>query len=388
MTPSPSGNVSALPEYPFAKLDEIIRARRQRNEKVLAFNVGDPDLPTPSFIVQALAESIRNPEDQGYSSSDGEKWFKEAVADWYYKRFDVQLDPDREVCALTGSKEGLGNVARAFVDAGDKVMFPDPGYPVYRIGCAQLMGARSLPRHLDSADGFKMDLTPQDLKGVKLLYVNYPHNPTGAVADSRDLERLVDAASESGTLLCYDNAYSEMTYGSYIAPSILQVDRDKEVSIEVHSCSKTFAMTGYRIGYAVGNRDAIRGLKAIKSQIDSGPPKFIQRAAKAALESYSSSRRPPEVEAYTKIYEGRLKLLAEGLGRLGYQVRAPEGTFYLWQHVEEASAAFAERLLAVGVVVTPGTTFGGGGEGYVRWSVARPTEVIKEALDMLKESSG
>jgi LL-diaminopimelate aminotransferase len=387
MTHTPSGKVSALPEYPFAKLDEIIRARRQRKERVLAFNVGDPDLPTPSFIVDALAEAIRNPADQGYSSSDGEKWFKEATADWYSNRFDVQLDPDTEVCALIGSKEGLGNVARAFVDAGDRVMFPDPGYPVYRIGGAQLMGARSLPRPLSSADGFKMNLTARDLKGVKLLYVNYPHNPTGAVADGKDLERLVEAASEAGTLVCYDNAYSEMTYGSYIAPSILQVDKDKEASIEIHSCSKTFAMTGYRIGYAVGNRDAIRGLKAIKSQIDSGPPKFIQRAAKAALDSYSSSRRPAEVETSMKIYEGRLKLLARELDRLGYEVRAPEGTFYLWQRVDGTSAAFAERLLRIGVVVTPGTTFGGGGEGYVRWAVVRPTEVIKEALTLMKESS-
>ncbi len=387
MTPTPSKKVSALPEYPFSRLDEIIRTRKQRKERVLAFNVGDPDLPTPSFIVEALAEAIRNPEDQGYSSSDGEKWFKEAVADWYSKRFDVQLDPDTEVCALTGSKEGLCNVARAFVDAGDKVMFPDPGYPVYRIGGAQLLGARSLPRPLSSADGFKMNLAAQDLKGVKLLYVNYPHNPTGAVADSKDLEGVVDAACESGTLICYDNAYSEMTYGSYTAPSVLQVDQDKVASVEVHSCSKTFAMTGYRIGYAVGNRDAIGGLKAMKSQVDSGPPKFIQRAAKAALDSYTSARRPREVEAFIKVYEGRLKLLAEGLGRLGYEVHAPEGTFYLWQRVDGTSAAFAERLLQVGVVVTPGTTFGGEGEGYVRWSVARPTEVIKEALETMKESS-
>lgn len=387
MTHAPSEKVAALPEYPFAKLDEIIRLRRQRKERVLAFNVGDPDLPTPLFIVEALAEAIRNPEDQGYSSSDGEKWFKEAVANWYSKRFDVELNPDTEVCALTGSKEGLGNVARAFVDAGDKVMFPDPSYPVYRLGGAQLMGAKSLPRPLSSADGFKMNLTARDLKGVKLLYVNYPHNPTGAVADSEDLGRLVDAARESGTLVCYDNAYSEMTYGSYTAPSILQVDKDKEASVEVHSCSKTFAMTGYRIGYAVGNKDAIGGLKAIKSQMDSGPPKFIQRAAKAALDSYTSSRRPREVEASIRIYEGRLKLLAGGLGRLGYEVHAPEGTFYLWQHADGTSAAFSERLLRAGVVVTPGTTFGGGGEGYVRWSVARPTEVIREALDIMKESS-
>jgi LL-diaminopimelate aminotransferase len=387
LTVTPTRRVSSLPEYPFARLDAIIRARRKKNQRVLAFNVGDPDLPTPLFIVEALAAAVRDPEDQGYSSSDGEVWFKEAVAGWYSRRFGVQLDPESEVCTLAGSKEGLTNVARAFVEEGDKVLIPDPAYPVYGIGGALLLGAKPLVRRLSPAVDYRMNLEARDLKGVRLLYVNYPHNPTGAVADGKDLERLVEAASESGTLVCYDNAYSEMTYGSYIAPSILQVDKDKETSIEIHSCSKTFAMTGYRIGYAVGNRDAIRGLKAVKSQIDSGPPKFIQRAAKVALDSYASSRRPAEVEASMKVYEGRLKLLAGGLGRLGYEVRAPEGTFYLWQRVDGASAAFAERLLRIGVVVTPGTTFGSGGEGYVRWSVVRPTEVIKEALTLMKESS-
>jgi LL-diaminopimelate aminotransferase len=278
-------------------------------------------------------------------------------------------------------------VARAFVDPGDKVMFPDPSYPVYKIGGALLMGARAIPRPLSSEDGYKMSLRKRDLKDVKLLFVNYPHNPTGAVADREDLEELVGAARESGTLVCYDNAYSEMTYGSYVAPSILQVDADKEISVEVHSCSKTFAMTGYRIGYAVGSKKAIAGLKAIKSQVDSGPPKFIQRAAKAALDSYTSSSRPKEVEASIKVYERRLKLLADGLSRLGHKVRPPQGTFYIWQRVDGTSAAFAERLLRAGVVITPGTTFGEGGEGYVRWSVSRPTEVIKEALEILEELS-
>ncbi|MGA1975439.1 MAG: aminotransferase class I/II-fold pyridoxal phosphate-dependent enzyme [Conexivisphaerales archaeon] len=387
MTVHPSERVSVLPQYPFAKLDEIIRTRRERGQKVLTLNVGDPDLPTPPFIVEALVEATRDPEDQGYSSSDGEKWFKEAVADWYSKRFGVSLDPSTEVCTLIGSKEGLANVARAFVDPGDKVMFPDPSYPVYKIGGALLMGARAIPRPLSSEDGYKMSLRKRDLKDVKLLFVNYPHNPTGAVADREDLEELVGAARESGTLVCYDNAYSEMTYGSYVAPSILQVDADKEISVEVHSCSKTFAMTGYRIGYAVGSKKAIAGLKAIKSQVDSGPPKFIQRAAKAALDSYTSSSRPKEVEAPIKVYERRLKLLADGLSRLGHKVRPPQGTFYIWQRVDGTSAAFAERLLRAGVVITPGTTFGEGGEGYVRWSVSRPTEVIKEALEILEELS-
>ncbi len=384
MTWTPSSRVTSLPEYPFAKLDQIIRARRTENQRVLAFNVGDPDLPTPSFIVDALASAVRNPDDQGYSSSDGEGWFKEAVANWYSKRFGVELNPDTEVCALTGSKEGLTNVARAFVEEGDQVLVPDPAYPVYGIGGALLLGARPILRRLSPSDGYKMNLQSGDLKGVKLLYANYPHNPTGAVADLKDIEALVDAAKESGTIICYDNAYSEMTYGSYFAPSILQVDVDKEVSVEVHSCSKTFAMTGCRIGFAVGSRDAIAGLKAIKSQVDSGPPKFIQRAAKAALDSYTSSKRPKEVEASIEIYRRRLELLARGLEAQGFEAQAPSATFYLWQRVNGTAAEFAEKLLQKGIVITPGTAFGSGGEGYVRWSVARPTEAIKEALDIMR----
>ncbi|HVP24330.1 MAG TPA: aminotransferase class I/II-fold pyridoxal phosphate-dependent enzyme [Conexivisphaerales archaeon] len=375
-----------MPEYPFARLDRIIRERRSRGERVLAFNVGDPDLPTPPFVVEALAAAVRNPEDRGYSSSEGERWFREAVSGWYSRRFGVELDPDSEVCALTGSKEGLTNVARAFVEAEDKVVVPDPAYPVYGIGGALLLGARPSPRLLSPRDGFRMNIEAADLKDVKLLYVNYPHNPTGAVADLEDLKAVVEAARSSGTLVCYDNAYSEMTYGSYVAPSILQVDADRDTSIEVHSLSKTFAMTGYRIGFAVGNRDAIRGLKAIKSQVDSGPPKFVQRAAKVALDSYKTSRRPKEVERSVREYHSRLELLARGLRRLGLKAEVPPATFYLWQRVEGSSTAFAEWLLRRGVVVTPGTAFGRGGKGYVRWSVTRPEEAIEEALGMMEES--
>ena len=387
MTPTPSVRVSSLPQYPFAKMNEAIWLRRERGEKVLSFNVGDPDLSTPSFIVEALVEAVKDPLYQGYSSSEGEKWFRESVAEWYAKRFGVQLDPENEVCALMGSKEGLANVARAFVDTGDGVMYPDPGYPVYGIGAAMLLGAKSIPRPLSATGAHKMNLEARDLKGVKLLYANYPHNPTGAVADRRDLEEVVSAAKESNTLVCYDNAYSEMTFASYVAPSILQIDTDKETSIEVHSCSKTFAMTGYRIGFAVGNRRAINGLKAIKSHVDSGPPKFIQRAAKIALDSYKSSSRPLEVEAAVMVYKKRLDLLANGLRALGYSIRAPMGTFYLWQPVEGTSAAFAEKLLRAGVVVTPGAVFGAGGEGFIRWAVTKPAEVIAEALNALKELS-
>jgi LL-diaminopimelate aminotransferase len=231
-----------------------------------------------------------------------------------------------------------------------------------------------------------MSLKAADLKGVKLVYVNYPHNPTGAVAEREDLEGLVNAARESSTLICYDNAYSEITFGSYVAPSILQIDEDKETSVEIHSCSKTFSMTGYRIGFAVGNKAAIGGLKAVKSQVDSGPPKFIQRAAKVALDTYSSSSRPPEVEGAVRTYGERLKLLADGLGRLGHDVAVPRGTFYLWQQVDGDSATYVEGLLKLGIVVTPGETFGQAGAGYVRWAVSRPSEVIKEALGMMEGS--
>ncbi len=379
-------SVRSIPPYPFARMEEAIQERRRKGQKVIAFNIGDPDVPTPGYVVEAMASALRDGEYQGYSSADGEPWFKQAVADWYRKRFGVDLDPSTEVCALMGSKEGLANISRAFVNPGETVLCPDPAYPVYANGGTLLIGGK--PDFYPASQKISGHLDRSRLRGARLVYVNYPHNPTGLVADEADLRKVVDDARGSECLICYDNAYSELTFGGYRAPSILQLDREKDVSIELHSCSKTFAMTGYRIGFAVGNSKAISGLKKVKSQIDSGPPKFVQHAARVALQGYAGQDPPKEVREISRTYEDRLGLFVRGLGELGMQAEMPKGTFYLWQRVPGTSEDFTEKLLDMGIMVSPGSAFGDGGEGYVRWSLTQPADVIEEALELMRKGLG
>jgi LL-diaminopimelate aminotransferase len=384
MIPAPSNRLSAIPSYPFAKLEERVRQKKEKKEKLLNFAIGDPDLPTPKFIVKALAEAAQKAEYSGYSSSAGEPWFRAAVAEWYHKRFRVELDPDTEVCALTGSKEGLANLGRAFLNPGDHVLCPDPGYPVYSNGATLLSGGVPVTYPVTTRDAFDFKIMEGNLEGCKLIYANFPHNPTGAVAFDTHMKALVDGAAATGALICYDNAYSEITFGDFTAPSILQFDRNKECSVEVHSCSKTFSMTGFRIGFAVGNREAIGALKKAKSQVDSGPPKFVQHAARVALESYEDRRRPVDVELMRRTYEQRLTLLRQGLEKLGLRAEMPKGTFYLWQKVSAPSEDFIEKLIQTGIVVTPGSAFGAGGGGYVRWAATQPIKAVEEAISLLE----
>ncbi|MEM3267618.1 MAG: aminotransferase class I/II-fold pyridoxal phosphate-dependent enzyme [Conexivisphaerales archaeon] len=376
-----SYNLSSLPEYPFARMEEIIRKRRSLGQKILAFNIGDPDLPTPDFITDALIYAVKRNDYAGYSSADGEPWFREAVAEWYRRRFGVEIDPESEVCALIGSKEGLANIARAFVDKDDTVLYPDPGYPVYANGAARLSGGKAV-RYVLKNDSFLPDLSDASPLHAKLLYLNYPHNPTGAVIDREELAGIVEEFASSDTILCYDNAYSEITFSGYTAPSVLQCSKDHTGLVEFHSCSKTFCMTGYRIGFAVGDKRAIDALKKVKSQIDSGPPKFIQYAASVALQSYTGSSKPNSVQEVADVYYKRMSELCKGLEELGYKAKMPRATFYLWQKTDDAS--YAEKLLERGILVTPGNAFGDAGKNYVRWSLTQPMEVIYEALELMK----
>jgi LL-diaminopimelate aminotransferase len=383
MIPEYSDNLRKIPPYPFVRIEQLARERRSKGLKVMSFSIGDPDLPTAPFIIDAMSSAARDSAYSGYSSSDGEPWFKEAVASWYRKRFGVEVDPSSEVCALIGSKEGLANISRAFLNTGDSVLCPDPAYPVYSNGGAILLGGMPKSLVLSEDNDFKPVLTPEQLKGTKIVFLNYPNNPTGAAITSKELSDLADMVTASGAVMCYDNAYSEISFGDYIAPSVLQSRSDHEGLIEFHSCSKTFSMTGFRIGFAVGDKKVIEGLKRVKSQIDSGPPKFIQHAARVALESYTNSSRPPVVKSYVDVYYKRLKRLVEGLTELGFAAAPPTATFYLWQKIGKSSAKFAETLASVGVLVTPGTAFGQGGEGYIRWSVTQPIEAIDEALELM-----
>jgi len=380
--------VKKLPPYIFAELEKTINEKKRQGVDLISLSIGDPDIPPPKFILEALAKEASDPNNHNYSFSQGEPEFKEAVADWYKGRFGVDLDPQREVIALIGSKEGLANIARAFINPGDRVLVPNPAYPVYANGAVTLSEGIPVAMPLLEENDFKPDiesLMEMDLKNVKMMFLNYPNNPTGSVMDRKSLKQVVDFALENNIIVCYDNAYSEITFNGYKAPSILEVDGGKEVAVEFHSCSKTFSMTGDRIGFAVGNREVIKGLLKVKAQVDSGPPKYIQKVAVRALRSYVNGEPPLHVKKTVATYHERIKELTKGLKHIGLECRKPLATFYVWAKCKEDSLKFVQRLLEVGVVATPGVGFGEYGEGYVRFSVTQPLDRIKEACERMEK---
>jgi len=368
-------NVGRIPPYPF----EEIKTRLKRKE-CIDLSIGDPDLPTPSFVMDALCQAARDPANHRYPSGRGEKEFREAVAEWYKRRFGVDVDPEREVTALIGCKEGIANTMRAFIDPNDRVLIPEPGYPAYN-GAVLLCGGNPSPMALSGENGF-LPALDSDVE-AKLMILNYPNNPTGSVADKDFLAEVVDLAQRNDLLVCYDNVYSEITFDGYEAPSLLQIDGGAEVGIEFYSCSKTFSMTGDRIGFAVGNNGLIEGLGKVKEQTDSGPPIYIQKAAIKALESYSNGT-PKFLVKNVGEYRERRDLLVEGLRSLGVECRRPKGTFYVWLKCDRGPGEFATRLFNAGVVVMPGIAFGERGEGYVRFSLTQPKERIEEALERIE----
>ncbi|MEM1673742.1 MAG: LL-diaminopimelate aminotransferase [Candidatus Bathyarchaeia archaeon] len=377
--------VKRLPQYLFAELEKIILEKRRMGVDIISLSIGDPDLPPPPFILEALREESSNPKNHNYSFSQGEPFFREAVAEWYKRRFGVTLDPQREIIALIGSKEGLANFARAFINPGDKVLVPDPAYPVYANGATLLSDGIPITMPLLEDNDFKPDLESLNLDGVKMMFLNYPNNPTGSVVTKDYLKAIVDLAREKNVIICYDNAYSEITFDGYRAPSILEVEGAMEVAIEFHSCSKTFNMTGDRIGFAVGNRELIEGLMKVKSQIDSGPPVYIQKVAAKALQSYINGEPPEYIKWMNRIYMERRDVLIKGLREVGLEAKKPLATFYVWVKCGGSSMKFASRLLEAGVVVSPGIGFGKYGEGYVRFSITQPKERIEEACDRIKK---
>ncbi|MCX8170811.1 MAG: LL-diaminopimelate aminotransferase [Candidatus Bathyarchaeota archaeon] len=375
--------VKRLPPYLFAELEKIINEKRQKGIDLISLSIGDPDLPPPPFVLEALKEESSNPKNHNYSFSQGEPYFREAVAEWYKRRFKVDLDPKREVIALIGSKEGIANFSRAFVNPGDRVLVPDPAYPVYANGSTLLSDGVPVPMPLLEENGFKPDIESLDLNGIKMMFLNYPNNPTGSAVTKDDLKAIVDLACEKNVIVCYDNAYSEITFDGYRAPSILEVEDAMEVAIEFHSCSKTFNMTGDRIGFAVGNSELIDGLVKVKSQIDSGPPVYIQKVAAKALMSYVDGEPPEYLKWVNKIYAERRDVLLEGLRAVGLEAKRPLATFYVWARCGGSSMEFASRLLEAGVIVTPGIGFGRYGEGYVRFSITQSKERIREACERM-----
>ncbi len=352
---------------------------------VISLGIGDPDLPTPDFVVEALVRAVRDPSTHRYPPYEGTAAFRRAVAAYYEERFGVGLDPDREVMALIGSKEGLAHMVWAVVDRGDAALVSDPGYPVYGIHTL-LAGGEVIPLPLTADNGFLPDLDAvpaADRRRATVMFLCYPNNPTAGTADLEFFSRAVGFARENDILLVHDSAYVEITYDDYTAPSVLQVEGAKEVAVEFGSLSKPFNMTGWRLGYVVGNAEAIRALGVIKTNTDSGQFQAVQRAGVEALTNPASR---DFIEQMRRVYRRRRDATVETLRKLGCPVTAPRGSFYVWAPVPEGftSAGFAAEVLdRVGVIVTPGSAYGTQGEGYFRISLTLPDERLEEALRRL-----
>ena len=375
--------LDSLPPYLFSEMEKLVIEKRKRGVDVISFGIGDPDLPPPDFVLKALREEASNPKNHNYSLSQGEPEFREAVAKWYNTRYDVEIDPSREVIGLIGSKEGIANVARAYVNPGDEVLVPDPAYPVYLNGATLLCDGKPVVMPLLEENDFKPNLDQITSARPKIIFLNYPNNPTSATVEKPFLEELVNFAREKGTIICYDNAYSEIAFDNFQPPSIMEIDGFKDVGIEIHSCSKTFSMTGDRIGFAVGSERIIADFEKVKSQVDSGPSLYVQKAAARALRSYTDSGPPDYVKKNVAVYQERRDLLVKELRRLGLQCMTPRATFYVWAHCGMDSMEFAKKLLDKGVVVTPGIGFGRYGEGYARFALTIPTRRIAEACERM-----
>jgi LL-diaminopimelate aminotransferase len=365
-----------LPPYLFVMLEELAAQKKAEGVKMIDFGIGDPDLPCPNEVLDAMDKAARVNENQKYSSSKGERDLRIAVAEYYKKRFNVNVDPDKNVCITIGSKEGIYNIAQAFVNDGEKIVAPAPGYPVYS-GAATLFNNAVCDKvKLKAENDWLLDLNevPED---AKLLYLNYPNNPTGAVANLDYVKKAYDWTQKHNTIFAYDNAYCEMTFDGYRAPSVLQAGMD---AIEFGSFSKTFCMTGFRLGFAVGNEELVGGLTKCKGQIDSGAPIFIQKAAITALSMYDSNGfLTGTAKSNNDEFGERRKVLVEGLRELGFDVKMPKGTFYVWFDCGKSSMDFTKEMIDKGIIVTPGTGFGGE-DGYIRMAVTRNIDSIKEAL--------
>jgi LL-diaminopimelate aminotransferase len=370
--------VKKLPPYLFAEIEKTMKEKKAQGIDLISLSIGDPDLPPPSVVVDALKEEATNLKNHNYSLSQGEPHFRAAVAEWCKKRFSIDIEQD-EVIALLGSKEGLANIARAFVNAGDHVLVPDPSYPVYNNASTILNDGVAVPMPLLQEKGFKPNFDAVQTEKVKMMFLNYPNNPTSATVNKKFLQQAVEFARENDIILCYDNAYSEISFDGYKAPSILEIDGADEVAIEFHSCSKTFNMTGDRIAFAVGNKQLISGLTKVKSQVDSGPSVYIQKVAAKALSTYKNDKPPDFLKENNKVYAERRDVLVNHLCVMGFKCEKPKATFYVWLNCNCNSIEFAAKLLSAGVVVTPGIGFGAHGENYVRFSLTQPKERIVEA---------
>lgn len=375
-----AARLQALPPYIFAELDKLKAAARARGADVIDLGMGNPDRPSPQAVIEAAAKAVRDPLNHRYPTFDGRPELREEIARWYQARYGVTLDPYTEVLPLIGSKEGIAKLALAYINPGDLSLVPNPSYPVHTRGTI-LAGGHIEHLPLTEANDYQIDfdaISADAAARARLFFFNYPHNPTAATADRPLYERAVDFASKTNTLLVHDMAYAELAFDDYKPTSLLEIPGGKELGVEFHTFSKTFSMAGWRIGFVIGNARMIQALLKVKSNMDYGLFPAVQEAAIAALRLPHS-----EVQEVIDMYRERRDVVVDGLNAIGFDVRRPKATMYVWLRVPPgvSSAQFANRLIdECGVVVTPGTAFGLFGEGFVRISLIAPPDRLREAI--------
>lgn len=377
-----SERMQRIPPYLFAEIDAMKKKKIAQGVKVIDLGVGDPDLPTPQHVVEAMKNAVERLERQKYPSYEGMLEFREAAAEFYLRRKKVKLNPEKEVIALIGSKEGIAHLPLAFVNPGDYVLIPDPGYPVY-FASTVMAGGRPYRMPLKEENDFlpELDEIPDNIvKKAKIVFLNYPNNPTSAVASDEFVKKAIDFCIDNKIILAHDYAYGEICLDSYRAKSFLEFENAFDVTMEFNSLSKTYNMTGWRIGFACGNEEIIQGLLKVKTNVDSGVFEAVQEAGIAALRGSDDV-----IEENCRVYTERRDVLVEGLQRLGLKVKKPKATFYVWCKVPGNSVEFVKRMLDVaGIVATPGIGFGEYGEGFVRFALTKSKEVIERAVKRLE----
>ncbi len=372
-----------LPRYLFVEINRRIAEKKAEGVDVINFAVGDPDLPTPSHIIEYMCEAAHDPVNHRYPETAGLPQLREAIAGWYRRRFGIALDPSGEVLPLIGSKEGIGHIALVFVEAGDIALVPDPGYPVYSMGTL-LAGSEPYFMPLKEENDFLPDFEtiPENIaRRAKLMWLNYPNNPTGATTELDFFEKAVSFAKQHSLAICHDAAYTEVAFDGYKPPSFMQASGAKEVGVEFHSLSKTYHMTGWRIGMVVGNAEMINALFRVKCNLDSGIPQAIQHAAIKALNSSQE-----HISEHNAILQCRRDKLIQVINQVGMRVRVPKATFYIWASIPQGytSIDFADKLLnEAGVAVTPGIGYGKKGEGYIRFSLTLADDKLEQGIERL-----
>ncbi|MCD6384864.1 LL-diaminopimelate aminotransferase [Candidatus Sumerlaeota bacterium] len=375
--------LSAVPEYLFTSLAEKRRVLESAGKKIIDLSIGDPDLPTPQIIINRLKEAVDNPEHHRYPQGKGSEEFRSATARFYRRRFGVELDPETEVMAVVGTKEGLAHLPLALINPGEYALVPDPAYPVYRTAVC-LAGGVVVALPLLAENDFLPDLKALSdtiLKRTKLLFLNYPNNPTGAIATQAFYQEVCELARRYNFIICQDNAYADIYCGDEPPMSILAIEGAKEVAVEFYSLSKTFNMTGWRVGAIVGNPEVLSALAKLKSNIDSGLFSAIQSAAATALDSYELLH--PQI---LNAYKERREIFLPALKEIGWHVNSASATFYCWAKYPDSRSSFDvcnELLDKCGIIASPGAGFGDFGEGYVRFSLTAPTHTIKQSAEIL-----